>query len=218
MLHFFIILRLGRTSFRTIKKNRDYLQNKTNYNWLYLSRLASLKEFSFMQILYDNGFPTPKPIDSNRHGILMSFIDGFALCQVREFENVAGIYSQCIDLLKKLYLHGLIHSDFNEFNLMIDEEERVRIIDFPQMISISHINAGFYLERDYNCVQLFFKKRFDFEDKGQDIIFSELKPVKRLDIDVKASGFLNKELGDLSALNILVFYFIYFFIKNIYKG
>ena len=73
------LARLGRTSFRTIKKNRDYLQNRTNYNWLYLSRLASLKEFSFMQILYNNGFNTPKPIDCNRHGILMSYVDGIPL-------------------------------------------------------------------------------------------------------------------------------------------
>eukprot|EP01043_Picozoa_sp_COSAG02_P024265 COSAG02_NODE_1322_length_13259_cov_71.269985_2_plen_39_part_00 len=36
---------------------------------------------------------------------------------------------------------GLIHSDFNEFNLMVDEEQTVTVIDFPQMVSISHRNA-----------------------------------------------------------------------------
>jgi RIO kinase 2 len=47
------LARLGRVSFKTIKNNRDYLQYRTNYNWLYLSRLASIKEFSFMSILYE---------------------------------------------------------------------------------------------------------------------------------------------------------------------
>jgi len=31
--------------------------------------------------------------------------------------------------------HGLIHSDFNEFNLIIGDDEKMTIIDFPQMVS-----------------------------------------------------------------------------------
>lgn len=66
--------RLGRTSFRTIKNNRDYLKGRSAQSWLYLSRIASLKEFAFMKALFKRDFPTPVPIDSNRHGIVMSFI------------------------------------------------------------------------------------------------------------------------------------------------
>jgi len=44
--------RLGRTSFRTIKNNRDYIKNRTGYNWLYLSRLSTASEYSFMQVLH----------------------------------------------------------------------------------------------------------------------------------------------------------------------
>ena len=42
------VARLGRTSFRTIKNNRDYIGTRTQYNWLYLSRIASQKEFCYM--------------------------------------------------------------------------------------------------------------------------------------------------------------------------
>ena len=58
---------------------------------------------------------------------------------------------------------GLIHCDFNEFNLLVDDEENVTMIDFPQMISTSHINAKFYFDRDVNGVATFFKRRFNFE-------------------------------------------------------
>jgi RIO kinase 2 len=72
--------RLGRTSFRSVKANRDYLRKGRDCNsWLYFSRLASLKEFAFMKALYDKGFPTPVPIDANRHGICMSLIKGFPM-------------------------------------------------------------------------------------------------------------------------------------------
>ena len=40
--------RLGRTSFRSVKNNRDYLGHRTSFNWLYLSRLASVKEYLYM--------------------------------------------------------------------------------------------------------------------------------------------------------------------------
>lgn len=43
--------RLGRVSFRAVKSKRDYLRHRTSYNWLYLSRLAALKEFAFMKVL-----------------------------------------------------------------------------------------------------------------------------------------------------------------------
>jgi len=42
--------RLGRTSFRDVKSKRDYLGTRSSYSWLYLSRLAALKEFAFMKV------------------------------------------------------------------------------------------------------------------------------------------------------------------------
>lgn len=42
--------RLGRTSFRDVKSKRDYLGTRSSYSWLYLSRLAALKEYAFMKV------------------------------------------------------------------------------------------------------------------------------------------------------------------------
>lgn len=83
--------RLGRNSFRTVKKNRDYLKHRTSFSWLYLSRLASCKEFLYMQILYSNNFPTPKPIDWNRHGVVMSLIDGYTLYISQNYHNSCNV-------------------------------------------------------------------------------------------------------------------------------
>ena len=73
------LTRLGRTSFKTVKRNREYTKDHNNYNWLYLSRLSALREFKHMQALFENGFPVPVPIVHNRHAIVMSFINGFNL-------------------------------------------------------------------------------------------------------------------------------------------
>ena len=37
--------RLGRTSFRAVRRSRDYLRGKSKASWLYMSRLAAVKEF-----------------------------------------------------------------------------------------------------------------------------------------------------------------------------
>ncbi len=62
-----------------MKNKRDYLKHRQGYSWLYLARLAAMKEFAFMKTLYDHKFPVPKPIDFNRHCIVMELIDGYPL-------------------------------------------------------------------------------------------------------------------------------------------
>lgn len=62
-------------------------------------------------------------------------------CQVHELQDPSGLYSEFMELIVKLANHGLIHGDFNEFNLMLDDQDHITMIDFPQMVSTSHPNA-----------------------------------------------------------------------------
>lgn len=117
------IHRLGRISFRTVKSNRDYLKNRAAGSWMYLSRLAAMKEFAFMQALQEEGFPVPEPIAQSRHTIVMSLIDALPLRQISSVPDPAGLYADLIDLIVRLAKHGLIHGDFNEFNILIKEEK-----------------------------------------------------------------------------------------------
>ncbi|XP_053725822.1 serine/threonine-protein kinase RIO2 isoform X1 [Synchiropus splendidus] len=190
--------RLGRTSFRNLKNKRDYHKHRNNMSWLYLSRLSAMKEFAYMKALYDRGFPVPKPVDYNRHAVVMELINGYPLCQVHELQDPPALYSEFMDLIVKLANHGLIHGDFNEFNLMLDDQDHITMIDFPQMVSTSHINAEWYFDRDVKCIRDFFAKRFNYESE----LFPTFKDIRRsysLDIEVSASGF-TKDMEKDSAL------------------
>jgi len=68
-------------------------------------------------------------------------------------------------LLVNLANHGVIHGDFNEFNILLDENEDPILIDFPQMVSTSHENAEMYFDRDVKCICVFFKRRFGYESE-----------------------------------------------------
>ena len=111
--------RLGRTSFRNIKTKRDYHGKRKNTSWLYLSRLSAVKEFAFMKALYERKFPVPKPIDVNRHTVVMGMVDGFPLCQVEEIDEPTLVYDNLMKLVVRLARYGIIHGDLNEFNLLI---------------------------------------------------------------------------------------------------
>lgn len=77
--------RLGRTCFRKVSEKRDYQKRSQNHktaSWIYLSRLAALKEFAFMKLLYNRRLlPIPEPVDYNRHCIVMELIDGMFIVQ-----------------------------------------------------------------------------------------------------------------------------------------
>ncbi|TMS03702.1 Serine/threonine-protein kinase RIO2 [Larimichthys crocea] len=180
--------RLGRTSFRNLKNKRDYHQHRKNMSWLYLSRLSAMKEYAYMKALYDRGFPVPKPVDYNRHAVVMELINGYPLCQVHELQDPSALYSEFMELIVKLANHGLIHGDFNEFNLMLDDQDHITMIDFPQMVSTSHTNAEWYFDRDVKCIRDFFAKRYNYESE----LFPTFKDIRRsysLDVEVSASGF-----------------------------
>lgn len=90
--------------------------------------------------------------------------DAVPLCKVfpvtLRAENAAlasSLYSQAREILAKITAEGLVHGDFNEFNLLVsglvdepgkenDAAEIVKraklvLIDFPQMISRDHWTA-----------------------------------------------------------------------------
>jgi hypothetical protein len=45
---------------RAVKSKRDYLQQGSHFSWLYLSRLAAVKEFAFMKALADHALSVPQ--------------------------------------------------------------------------------------------------------------------------------------------------------------
>jgi hypothetical protein len=49
-------------------------------------------------------------------------------------------------------MQGLVHCDFNEFNLLIDDDDHLTLIDFPQMVSVTHANAEELFYRDVDCI------------------------------------------------------------------
>jgi RIO kinase 2 len=218
--------RLGRISFRDVKQKRHYTRRGQHVqSWHHLSGLAAHKEHTFMEKLFEEGFPVPRPIARNRHSVVMELIDGFPLRQLVEVQDPAALYAELMELILRLARHGLIHGDFNEFNILIkeipiavedgkeektdgeDKEKKTRptpvIIDFPQMVSMMHSDAQYYFERDVECIKSYFRKRYGFTSDDPGPLFKDAKKeigrkgAKLLDVEAYASGFSRKMAKEL---------------------
>ena len=152
--------RLGRISFRQTRRKRDYVAERFHISWLYQSRLAATKEFQALQLLYPEGVAVPKPIKHNRHAIVMSMIEGAELYRYRDIPDPKRVFMEILENVRKAYLKaGVIHADLSEYNVVLQPNMHILIIDWPQYVRNDHPNAEQLLKRDLRNILTFFRKK-----------------------------------------------------------
>jgi RIO kinase 2 len=151
--------RLGRTSFRATKRKREYLADIRHTSWLYQSRLAAEKEYEALQHMHKVGLQVPEPIYQNRHTIVMQYIKGVQLSDIISLEEPEIFLKDILDNMRKAYHAGVIHCDLSEYNVLVDEETHIWIIDWPQYITKDHYNAEEILERDIGNIAYYFERK-----------------------------------------------------------
>ena len=167
------IYRIGRTSFKNIKNLRSFQGDRKHISWLYVNRLAAKKEFEALSEIYKLKLNTPKPIDFNRHIIVMSYLRGKELAYSQNIKNPSKVFNKIIKQIKKIYQNAnMIHGDLGEFNIVLDHKDNILIIDWLQWVPSDHPNAQSLLERDIENVCNFFKKKHHIESDPYEIIQS----------------------------------------------
>ena len=165
------IYRMGRTSFKSIKKTRNIIKNRKHFSWLYINRLAARREFEALKKIYELKLNTPKPITFNRHVVLMSYLRGKELAYCTSIPNPRKIFKSIIKQIRIIFEKaGIIHGDLGEFNIVIDENENILIIDWIQWVSINHPNAKKILERDITNLCDYFRKKYKISINKTEIL------------------------------------------------
>ena len=158
--------RLGRISFRQTRRKRGYMREHSS--WLFQSHLAAEKEFQALQLVYKNKVAVPKPLSFNRHVIAMGIIEGGELSKWRKIVNPSRVLKEILRNMRKAYLKArVIHGDLSEYNIILQLDMHVLIIDWPQCVSVDHLNALEILQRDIQNVLTFFNRRFNVEVEFQ---------------------------------------------------
>ena len=154
--------RLGRISFRQTRRLRGYIADRRHISWLYQSRLAAEREFEALKMVYPQGVSVPEPIGHNRHVVVMGFIEGAELYRVPEVPNPDEVLDEILENVRIAYRKaGVIHADLSEFNVVLNPDFHILIIDWPQFVTVDHPNAEVLLKRDVKNILTFFRKRFN---------------------------------------------------------
>ncbi|WP_069807054.1 serine/threonine-protein kinase RIO2 [Vulcanisaeta thermophila] len=154
--------RLGRTSFRQIRRFRNWVGNRRHITWLYESRLSAHAEYKALVLAHNNGLRVPMPIAVNRHTVVMKYINGIQLSEVNDLENPEETLWSIIEDVRKAYRDvGIVHGDLSEFNILISlDDGEPYIIDWPQWVPRNSPGALEILSRDIMNIVRFFVKRF----------------------------------------------------------
>lgn len=152
--------RAGRTSFRRAKLVRGYIADKRHFSWLYSARLAAMREYEALRILWKRGASVPEPIDWNRHVVVTGYVEGDELYLIPELSDPKAFMERVLLEVEKCYGAGVVHGDLSEYNVLVARGEKPVLIDWPQWIPSSHPMTSFYLKRDIVNIASFFAKKY----------------------------------------------------------
>ncbi len=156
---------VGQRSFQSVRLNREYKPGQTHSPWIFTSRQSAEREYLALKTLHP-GVKVPLPIDQNRHIVVMEYIPGVNLNNAR-VEEPKEFLDEIIGEVGKAYNLGIIHADFSEFNIMVNERG-CTLIDWPQWMETDHPNADTILRRDLNNILTYFSRKYqlsyDIED------------------------------------------------------
>ena len=154
--------RLGRISFRQTRRKRGYIREHST--WLFQSHLAAEKEYEAMKLVYEKGISIPEPISHNRHVIAMGMIEGGQLSRYKDIGKGEKVLREILRNVKRGYIKAhVIHADLSEYNIILQPDGHILIIDWPQAVKTDHKNAAELLERDLKNLLTFFSRKFRIE-------------------------------------------------------
>ena len=159
--------REGYTNFREVQKEREYTAEKEHRSWLYTARKAAEREYDALETLYPE-VSVPKPVDQNRHAVVMEKLDGVELSRAKlDPGQVRGVLELTLEEMAAAYAAGYVHADMSEYNVFISSEG-VTVFDWPQAVPTDHENSEELLERDVENLLGYFERKYPRETPDLD--------------------------------------------------
>lgn len=161
------MFRLGRSSFKQIKRKRDVSAGINS--WLLLNIETAKKEYDILTYLRDSSSSFPIPLYRSFHCIVMEAIYGNRLSDIENLTDPELVLEKIINNITIAYRKGYINGDLNEYNILVSDDN-IFILDWPQAIRVDTVNADIVLTRDVKNILKFFSKKFNVEEDSHKII------------------------------------------------
>jgi len=93
----------------------------------------------------------------------MEPIYGTRLSDAENLDNPQLILEKIISNVRIAYHKGFINGDLNEYNILVNDDNNIFILDWPQAVKVDTINADTSLTRDVKNILKFFSRKFGVE-------------------------------------------------------
>ncbi|MGH8292416.1 MAG: 3-deoxy-D-manno-octulosonic acid kinase [Gammaproteobacteria bacterium] len=114
------------------------------YAWTGLERSRPWREWRLLYSLYKEGLPVPQPLAAQvrRHGFVYRgdlltrrIPDSRSLASRLQNSGIEGLPWRAIGIcLRRFHAAGVQHADLNAHNILLDDRERVFLIDFDKSL------------------------------------------------------------------------------------
>ena len=118
--------------------------SKDKYLWTGLNGTRAFKEFALLQRLADAGLPAPKPFACRvekhrwcyRTSLITHWVDNTASMteRVEDHPLPDRLWPEIGRVIRTFHDHHVCHEDLNGSNILIDDSDRVYIIDFDKAV------------------------------------------------------------------------------------
>jgi len=162
----------GRTASRKASYHASVFRDKHHTSWLYVSRLIARKEYDALVLLSPIA-SVPRPIAWNRHVLVMEFIDGHEISELKDTDlskdEAEEVLRKVLDEYLKVVRFGIVHSDLSEFNVVLLKGGEVMIIDWAQHVTTADPESYELLKRDITVILNAFRRKWRVEVPFEDV-------------------------------------------------
>ncbi len=153
------LFRLGRTSFRDVRRKRREPLGDI-HSWIARNYKAARSEFSALKRLEGVTENVPRVIAFNRHALLLEELLGVRLSEKPQLRSPSVLLSEILEAVRGAYVGArIVNGDLSEYNVLTDGK-KAWVIDWPQWVMASGANANDLLRRDVSSLTRFFLRAY----------------------------------------------------------
>lgn len=149
--------RIGKSSYKKARILHGYTERKS---WISITLDNAKREFDALKCIYDNSGNVPKPIATEYNAVVTDFIEG-TLLNNYELKDPNNALNSILGTLRIAYNYcgKMVHGDLSPYNILVDNNENVYIIDWPQW----KVDDKLLLNRDLQNILCYFSKKYNIE-------------------------------------------------------
>lgn len=152
--------RVGRKSFK--KRISDF----PSKNWVSMTLENARREYEALQCVKNNMGYVPTPIAFTTNAVAMEYFEGLPLYRV-ELNDPEKVLNSILGTMRIAYVYcrGLTHGDLSQFNVIVNGDEEVRVIDWPQATRDDDV-----LVEDLSRILSYFEKEYSLERDLEEVL------------------------------------------------